>query len=282
MKISARKILEEHTASDLGEVSPVVTPAMWRRRDCACGVCDMCRHFVGIAIDQATKPHRESMEHGTRRDEPYSSTAHALGALLAYSEDGAPVLGLGDPDRLSRIMHLGRGGSARDANPGPAARQVEDLALVRKALSAVRPSECRGMLDAEAVQGAVLMHYARGAPWPEVAERIGARMGWHVPEKLIASEGRRAHQMVYESLRARGLVPRAQQTKEAEEMDGSELKQWKDVAAFLGVSVSTARRWARDMGLPVFKLGGRVVTSARALESWQAENAMRVGNGEQP
>ncbi len=61
--------------------------------------------------------------------------------------------------------------------------------------------------------------------------------------------------------------------------DGDALIGWKAVAAALGVSTSTARRWTRELGLPAYKLGGQVRASRAELERWTRERRRRVGGG---
>lgn len=41
-----------------------------------------------------------------------------------------------------------------------------------------------------------------------------------------------------------------------------------DIAAFLDVSVDTARRWARKPGTPIFKVGGRHCAIRSELWRW--------------
>ncbi|NIT36791.1 MAG: helix-turn-helix domain-containing protein [candidate division Zixibacteria bacterium] len=52
---------------------------------------------------------------------------------------------------------------------------------------------------------------------------------------------------------------------------------WKAVAAALGVSTSTARRWTRELELPAYKLGGQVRASRLELGRWVRERRRRVG-----
>ncbi len=52
---------------------------------------------------------------------------------------------------------------------------------------------------------------------------------------------------------------------------------WKAVAAALGVSTSTARRWTRELSLPAYKLGGQVRTSRADLDKWIRERRRGVG-----
>ena len=46
---------------------------------------------------------------------------------------------------------------------------------------------------------------------------------------------------------------------------------WKAVAAALGVSVSTARNYARRHGLPVYRFGGSVRIDRYDLERWYCD-----------
>ncbi len=52
---------------------------------------------------------------------------------------------------------------------------------------------------------------------------------------------------------------------------------WKAIAAALGVSTSTARRWTREIALPAYKLGGQVRASRADLERWIRERRRAVG-----
>ncbi len=54
---------------------------------------------------------------------------------------------------------------------------------------------------------------------------------------------------------------------------------WKAVAAALGVSTSTVRRWTRELELPAYKLGGQVRSSRAELDKWVRERRRRVGGG---
>lgn len=50
-----------------------------------------------------------------------------------------------------------------------------------------------------------------------------------------------------------------------------ELRSWKEIAAYLGVSVRTAQLWEKERGLPVCRLGerGRVVAKVPEVEAWR-------------
>jgi excisionase family DNA binding protein len=54
---------------------------------------------------------------------------------------------------------------------------------------------------------------------------------------------------------------------------------WKEIAAFLGVSVSTARRWTRTLGVPAYRLAGQVRASRADLDEWTRERRRGVGGG---
>jgi hypothetical protein len=51
------------------------------------------------------------------------------------------------------------------------------------------------------------------------------------------------------------------------EPPASVLKGWNEIATFLGLPVSAARRWAKS-GMPVTREGRRVQTSAEELNRW--------------
>ena len=42
----------------------------------------------------------------------------------------------------------------------------------------------------------------------------------------------------------------------------------KDFAKAIGVSENTARRWAREMGMPTYRVGGLVLDHVRDFENW--------------
>jgi hypothetical protein len=51
-----------------------------------------------------------------------------------------------------------------------------------------------------------------------------------------------------------------------------ELTSWKDIAAYLGVNISTAQNWERERSLPVCRLPGRrsrVSVTTTALDIWK-------------
>ena len=63
-----------------------------------------------------------------------------------------------------------------------------------------------------------------------------------------------------------------------QDIHGSKLSGWKQIADFLGVSVRTARDYERDLGLPVHRLDGldksRVWAYAAELGAWRAGQAV--------
>ena len=42
----------------------------------------------------------------------------------------------------------------------------------------------------------------------------------------------------------------------------------KDFAKAVGVSENTARRWAREMGMPTYRVGGHLLVHVRDFEIW--------------
>ncbi|MGD8719461.1 MAG: helix-turn-helix domain-containing protein [Candidatus Zixiibacteriota bacterium] len=52
---------------------------------------------------------------------------------------------------------------------------------------------------------------------------------------------------------------------------------WKEIAEFLGVSVSTARRWTRTLDVPAYRLAGQVRASSVDLDKWVRDRRRRVG-----
>ncbi|UCH78874.1 MAG: helix-turn-helix domain-containing protein [Candidatus Coatesbacteria bacterium] len=51
---------------------------------------------------------------------------------------------------------------------------------------------------------------------------------------------------------------------------------WKEIAAYLNVSISTARRWTRTLALPAYRLAGGVRCSRLELERWIRERRRGV------
>ena len=51
---------------------------------------------------------------------------------------------------------------------------------------------------------------------------------------------------------------------------------WKEIAEFLGVHIETAQRWAKEEGLPITKIGGKVLSSKNAIEIWLLKNKKSV------
>jgi excisionase family DNA binding protein len=64
--------------------------------------------------------------------------------------------------------------------------------------------------------------------------------------------------------------------------DGRQLTSWKEVAAYLGVSVRTAQKWEHERGLPVRRLpGGRgmVLVSVAEIEAWMRTEPQETAVG---
>lgn len=56
---------------------------------------------------------------------------------------------------------------------------------------------------------------------------------------------------------------------ESREVEPRELAGWKQIASYLGVTIPTARKWARDLGLPVVQRGQRYFAFTRELDQWR-------------
>lgn len=62
-----------------------------------------------------------------------------------------------------------------------------------------------------------------------------------------------------------------------------ELQGWKQIAAYLGVSIPTAKRYYEEFGLPAFKRGGRYFATPEAVDEWLASPAAKSAKrGEEP
>lgn len=55
-----------------------------------------------------------------------------------------------------------------------------------------------------------------------------------------------------------------------------DLEGWKDISAALGVSVTTAKRWHRERGMPVDRLSGLVRAESRRLRAWATSSGLVV------
>jgi len=63
---------------------------------------------------------------------------------------------------------------------------------------------------------------------------------------------------------------------------GRRLESWKEIAAYLGRDVTTARRWERREGLPVYRLQhnklGSIYAYTSELDAWRDKQALAVAS----
>lgn len=277
MRASARDILERHAAERSAEVSPSTLPALdpatWRRRECACGSCDVCRHWRAMAADHNARAWRENGPKPAPRPEPFASVAHAVCAMYAAKIDGAPIPGTGDPDRLESRL-AGLAASRSHANAGPGVRMVEDLHAVRAAFQAAwRPMpECRFLVGPEDAQAMALFRWVVGMTFAECETAMENHVGYRVPAKLIARLVRHGHERIYQYLRERGMVaeerPRGRDGDDMAGFEDRDLRGWKEIAAYLRCSETSAQRYA-DRGMPVYVFGRMVEACSRELAQWR-------------
>src|SRR5215831_12997982 len=55
------------------------------------------------------------------------------------------------------------------------------------------------------------------------------------------------------------------------------LNTWQDVASYLGVSVRTAQKWEKTLGLPIRRMPGRrgrIVADPAELDRWKSQTAL--------
>lgn len=67
------------------------------------------------------------------------------------------------------------------------------------------------------------------------------------------------------------MTSHAPDTAHEKRLDG-----WKEIATFLGVCERTARTWASDFGLPVYRRRGRVFALPAALRLWEQTQTIHV------
>ena len=63
------------------------------------------------------------------------------------------------------------------------------------------------------------------------------------------------------------------------DLRGRRLESWKEIAAYLGRDVTTARRWEKQERLPVYRLQhsklGSIYAYTSELDSWRDKQALR-------
>lgn len=65
-----------------------------------------------------------------------------------------------------------------------------------------------------------------------------------------------------------GAAPGAGTPEEMDRLDG-----WKEIAAYMRVSVKTAQRWADELGFPAYKIGGKVRATKGSVDAWEVRFA---------
>lgn len=204
-----------HPTWDDVEGLPVLTPDTYRRRDCTCRDCSVCRFFRRIEQDEYAAPWRKTHVVYDPHRPRWSSVAAALETLVIARVDGSSAGGWGYS--LDVFRRLGVRIQAGGPTDSAAERQADDAIEVERALAAAYDqhndrglglARCCAILLARLV-GRLETIEGRGGrraqrrvpvPIPELAEELG------VSPSVIGGIVKSGKQRVYEHLRARGLV----------------------------------------------------------------------------
>jgi hypothetical protein len=207
-----------------------------------------------------------------RRAERFSSVADAARAWVVTRQDGYGMTAVSDPSRLRRLVFLG------PTQAGPSAgRWTDDCDAIMVVDAALADAwrtfrDPRGHIGPDHAIGAFLRRTVAGHGTDAIAADIAAMQGASVSPKRVGAVTRWCHTTIYGWLYAAGLVPR----EEIHLVDnglfkraGGDLRGWKAIAEFLGVSPSTAKRYAQSSGLPFYEIFGRVEARSTELQAWR-------------
>lgn len=203
---------------------PVLTPATYARRDCACGECSVCRYFRAVRQIDYIAPWADSRPRVSTRTTRFSSVTHALEVYVIGREDGASAGGWGC--QLDIFRTLGVRVQADGETSSRAERMADDVIEVERALTvAFDAANDRGLgLEAcvaillarvvgrlEVVESAYGRRSLRHVPVP--AECLAERFG--VSTNAIGGIVKSGRARVQEYLCRKGLVPARRSKMEA-------------------------------------------------------------------
>lgn len=249
---------------------------------------------VEVAVQRGrallTTQDRRAIERSRRGEENerprWGTLAAAWQQWARVVDDGAPVRSTSDPGRFGQAMGAG-GGTVR--TPGGRDDIVDfERALVRACVPLmVGPIE----VGAELVRAIVEARMGGKRVWsrtegrkagvwrrvPQTYEAIAESLGDGWTRRHVTLVVRHVTREMTEDLVARGVLEarelrRGGRTEAAEmRIPGYDLESWKEIAAHLQTSVSTAQRAAASRGLPVRTSSTGFVYARRAdLDAWSA------------
>jgi hypothetical protein len=184
----------------------------------------------------------------------------------------------------------GSGGARTDHTPGIVRKRVRILPVQRAVDAAI--ADGHGF-DGDAGVGAlrlppglcleIVIRYMGGkSDATDIADRLMESIETEVTAKQVGLAWRAIRKSIDRDLFGRGLLDREAKSrhnvaKEGGEMrapNGFDLESWKEIAGFVGLSVSTMQRLSRSSDPPpVHDYFGRVVARKGELASWQARQA---------
>lgn len=231
-----------------------------------------------------------------RRATAFASTAHALASMVLADVDGWTMGSLGDPDRLEQLA--GRmGGRATGEDAFGASSYLDAIVTVRAAWARAWLGVDPTPLTLDEARACTLLRFVgaemhdaesgtqrRQLTPHEIAEAMVQR-GLVVSPKMIGRITRHAGSAVYEYLLEREMVPAMRRAKGVESMAESitdnDLIGWEEIAKFLSTgtpcSVDTARRYARELEMPIYRFQNRVEARSDELREWRATRLQAVG-----
>lgn len=201
-------------------------------------------------------------------------------------DDGSPVRSTSDPGRFGARAQSS-GGAVR--MPSGRDDMIEvDIALERATACVLRigphelaPSAQRAIYEARCEGRPLVGRIADGrkgilvtrAPLSaaQVAERLGGEWTAHHVGMVVRSVRAKAGPLLV----AKGILPaRAIREETDMKVPGFDLDGWKEIAALVGCSEATAKRYASDRSLPVTRLtNGRVVAKSGEVRAWVSRQA---------
>lgn len=235
----------------------------------------------------------ERSRRGEENERPrWGTLAAAWQQWARVVDDGAPVRSTSDPGRFGQAMGAG-GGTVR--TPGGRDDIVDfERALVRACVPlSVGPIEVgadlvRAIVEARAAGNRVWSPTMgrKAGTWrrvPQTYEAIAESLGDGWTKRHVTLVVRHVTREMTEDLVARGVLEarelrRGGRTEAAEmRIPGYDLESWKEIAAHMQTSVSTAQRAAASLGLPVRTSStGRVYARRAEIDAWSSRQVERA------